>query len=1018
MAKNKSAKKTTAKQNAASSATSDPQSSKNAVDLEKGAASKTQKPDSHFPIVGIGASAGGLEALDELFDHMPPDTGMSFVVVTHQHPGHTSLLPELLGKHTKMPVAEATDGVKLQPNHVYVAPPSSSLATLNGTLQLMQPAAAKPGKPRLSIDYFFHSLATDRQHQAICIVLSGTGTDGTIGLKAIKAESGMAMVQKPESAKYAGMPSSAMATGLVDYVSPVAELPAQLVAYANGPYLKGGMPPSVKSLPADSMQKIFLLLRNRTGHDFSHYKSSTIQRRIERRMNVHQIDTPNNYVKFIQDNPSETDLLFKELLISVTNFFRDPAAFEALAKQLLLLLKSRPEKYTLRVWVPGCATGEEVYSIAILIHECMEQINRHFDVQIFGTDLDNDAIEAARTGVYPDGIAGDVSSARLERYFNHEDSTYRICKEIREMAVFAPQNVIKDPPFTKLDLISCRNLLIYLDSELQRLLLPIFHYALKADGLLLLGPSESTGQFNDRLETLDKKWKIYRRKDAAAVAYTTPELPTSTTTVNKPLKGNAAMTDPNDPAAKNPKQLSAIIERCLLEELCPASVVANERGDVIYVHGHTGKFLELAKGLAGTNVLDMARKGLEHELASAIRRVAAGAGRADKKNVRVKTNGDHVLVNVSVKKITDPESIRGLLMISFLPIEEKEAVSRATSDDSTTGSKEKPGSIIELTSDGDTNEVDLLKSELQHLRESHQATLEELETSNEELKSTNEELQSTNEEIQSTNEELETSKEEMHSLNEELTTVNSELQSKVEDLSQTNDDMQNLLNSTEIATIFLDRDLNINRFTDQAKSLISVRPSDVGRPINELATHIKTHDLQKYCQDVLKKLTAFEIEVRSTDGKWFMMKIMPYRTSENVIEGVVITFVDISPLMAGREALAFSQSIINTVTQPLVILDEDLHVVAANKSFYKTFKTSEKQSAGELLFELGSAQWDVAELRSRLEQVLSKDKPFELFEIEAEFPKIGRRTFSLSGHQLDRDEGLPGMILLAMEEIT
>ena len=920
-----------------------------------------------------------------------------------------------------MPVAEATDGVRLQPNHVYVAPPSLNLAILKGSLQLMEPKKVKPGTPRLPIDYFFHSLVNDRQHRAICIVLSGTGTDGTIGLKAIKAGSGMAMVQKPETAKYAGMPGSAMATGLVDYVSPVGELPAQLVAYASGNYLKGGSPAAATVLPPEPLNKIFLLLRGRTGHDFSSYKSSTIRRRIERRMNVHQINEARHYVRFLQENPHEIDLLFKELLISVTNFFRDPQAFDALAIALIPLLKSRPEGYTIRAWVPGCATGEEVYSLAILLRECMDKLKKHFDLQVFGTDLDSDAIESARLGIYPDGIAGDVSPERLERYFVHSDNTYRICKEIREMAVFATQNVIKDPPFTKLDLLSCRNLLIYLDADLQKRLLPVFHYGLKPNGLLFLGPSESVGQFDDRFEMVDKKWKIFRRKDAAVATYPLPKIPAVLPVTDAANAEETPGIVSNAGLRNKPNRLlSTVIERHLLDQFCPASVVVNDRGDIVYVHGRTGDFLELAEGQVRTNVLDMARKGLENELGSAIRQVAGGASDVRRNGIRVKTNGNHLVVDLLVHRIREPESIRGLLMITFQP--NAAATENAKLDGVNVIVTAAPGVVTE-NKDGDGSENspgldrESLERELRYMRDSRQSTLEELETSNEELKSTNEELQSTNEELQSTNEELETSKEEMHSLNEELTTVNSELQSRVDELSQANNDMQNLLNSTEIATIFLDRDLNIKRFTEHVKDLVSIRKFDIGRPIGELALNLKQDDLQEHCRNVLKTLTRFEIEVRSKTGKWFLMKIMPYRTSENVIDGLVLTFVDISPLMAGRDALTFSQGIVNTVRQPLVILDDEMRVVSANKAFYTTFKTSEKQSVGENVFELGGAQWDDAELRGQLMQVLNKDKTFDGLKITAEIPKLGRRTFLLNGRRLDREEGLPEMILLAMEEV-
>jgi two-component system CheB/CheR fusion protein len=477
-----------------------------------------------FPIVAIGASAGGLEALQEFFSHTPAETGIGFVVVTHQHPGHVSLLPDLLARVSSMRVVEAADGTVVEPNHVYVGTPGGLLAISGGMLRRLD--TELENSPHLPIDSFFRSLAEDQREHAICIVLSGTGADGTLGMRTIKAESGMAMVQQPPSAKYAGMPSSAMATGLADYILPAADRPGQLIAYSRGPYLKNrtaAVP--APAFPKEPLQRIFSLLRARTNHDFASYKMNTIRRRIERRMNVHQIKEADEYVRYLQENPHEIDMLFSELLISVTSFFRDPPAFETLAERALpSLLGTRSDEHALRVWVPGCASGEEAYSIAILLHECMAKMKTRFDVQIFGTDLDSHAIDAARAGVYAAGISADVSKERLERYFVREDNAYRVAKEIREMLVFAPQNVIKDPPFTKLDLVVCRNMLIYLDGDAQRRLLPVFHYALRPNGLLFLGPSESIGRFADLFEPIDNKWKIFRKKETVSPMYPLMEL--------------------------------------------------------------------------------------------------------------------------------------------------------------------------------------------------------------------------------------------------------------------------------------------------------------------------------------------------------------------------------------------------------------------------------------------------------------------------------------------------------------
>lgn len=959
-------------------------------------------PARKFPIVGIGASAGGLEAIEELLENLTADSGMAFVIITHQLPGHTSMLPELLARKTDMPVMEATEGLQVKPNNVYVGPPDGRLAILNGTLHRLE--TGKEPAPKLPIDFFFRSLAEDQQERAICIILSGTGSDGTLGLKSIKGESGMAMVEQPQAAKYSGMPASAIATGLADYVLPPAAMPAQLIAYVQGPYLKAAaVAAELPTVPAEPLQKIYILLRSRTGNDFSSYKSSTLHRRIERRMNVHQIKDPNQYVRYLQETPHEIDTLFKELLISVTSFFRDPAAWDALSHPLEELVRLRPDNSTLRVWVPGCATGEEVFSIAILLRECLDNAHRPLGVQIFGSDLDAAAIETARIGRYPEGIAGDVPPPRLERFFLRDDGSYRIRKEIRDLAIFAPQNVIKDPPFTKLDLISCRNLLIYLNSDLQKKLLPIFHYALKPDGLLFLGPSETVGSFTDLFEPLDKRWKIFRRKEGALNINPLLEMPAQPVAAEK-FASNAAS------PVSNSRQVhfATVIEHLLLGRFTPASVVVNARGDILYIHGRTGAYLEPSQGQPRNNLLEMARDGLQIELAAAMRQCVSKGTEVVAENVRVKTDGQIIYVNLGVAPLRDPESVRGLLLVTFRP--SSPAPEKTTKTRKSSGGKDR---------------FEQLERELQHMRESHQATLEELEMSNEELKSTNEELQSTNEELQSTNEELETSKEEMQSLNEELTTVNAELQTKVEDLSQANDDMQNLLNSTDIATVFLDNDLNIKRFTEQSKKLVMLRPTDVGRPISELAISLEQNDLAADCQRVLQTLIFKESEVRTRDGVNYLMRILPYRTAENAIDGLVLTFVDINRLKLAESAKrevelsrTFFESIVQTIPHPLMVLDEALRVVAVNEAFCVTFHTTRQETEGQLIYDLGNRQWDIAELRELLENILPRNSPFNGFLVEHEFPKVGQLAFMLNACRLEHAPNLPSLILLSLDEVT
>ncbi len=858
---------------------------------------------------------------------------MAFVVITHQHPGHTSLLPELLGKETKMSVVEAADGMKLEANHVYVGPSGGHLALLGGTLQRME--TDRKEAPRLPIDYFFRSLAEDQRERAIGIVLSGTGTDGTLGVKAIKGESGMVMVQQPESAKYAGMPSSAIATGMADYVLPTAAMPRQLVAYVKGPYLAGGaVAADGPEVAAEPIQKIFVLLRSRTGHDFSSYKTNTIGRRIERRMNVHQISRPSHYLRYLRENPHEIDSLFKELLIGVTSFFRDPDAWEKLCVELERLIASRPEDYTLRIWVPGCSSGEEVYSTAILFRECMDTAKRGADAQVFGTDLDTEAIETARAGKYPDGIAVDVSPKRLERFFTRDDGFYRVRNEIRELAVFAVQNVIKDPPFTKLDMIVCRNLLIYLNNELQKKLLPIFHYALKPDGLLFLGPSETLGASGELFEPLDKRWKIFRRRESATALRALPEMPTQPRR-GLSAAGGEAFPDGRLPSVLKEGHVGKVIERVLLARFAPVSAVVSERGDIVYVHGRTGDLLEPTAGEPRHNIVEMAREGLQIELAAALRQCAASGADVTRQQVKVKANGHSTRVNLHVCRLKEPESVRGLLLVTFQPVPEAPAPVETK--------PHRPAEAVEV------ERLAQLERELQYMKETYQTTLEELETSNEELKSTNEELQSTNEELQSTNEELETSKEEMQSLNEELTTVNAELQSKVEQLSQATDDMQNLLNSTNIATVFLDNELSIKRFTDQARELVMLRPTDVGRPISELASHLEQDNLPAECSTVLRTLVYKEREVRTKQGSHYLMRIMPYRTAENVIDGLVLTFVDINRLKEAEKSLRRMAKVFQDAANAILIVDLAGTIVDLNDTAERQFGLARPALRGKSL---------------------------------------------------------------------
>lgn len=861
--------------------------------------------DSSFPIVGIGASAGGLAAFEAFFSGMPAniDPGMAFVLVQHLAPDHKSILTDLIRRYTTMQVFEVEDGMVVQINCTYIIPPNCDMAFLNGKLHLLEPTA--PRGQRLPIDFFFRSLAQDQRERAIGIVLSGTGSDGSLGVRAIKGEGGMIMVQNPESTEFDGMPRSAIATGLVDYELPAAEMPAKLIAYvahAFGSLPRSGNDHTPKSESA--LKKIFILLRAQTGHDFSQYKPSTIHRRIERRMAVHQIEVIDNYVKYLQQTPSEVESLFRDLLIGVTNFFRDPEAFQALEELVIpKLFNDKPAGSTIRVWSTGCSTGEEAYSIAILLQERIEALKQSYVVQVFATDIDSSAIAIARAGLYPASIAADLTPERLARFFSVEadGSAYRIHKGIRDMLVFSEQDVIKDPPFSKLDLISCRNLLIYMSAELQRKLIPLFHFALKPQGILFLGTSEGIGGFDTLFTMLDRKAKLYQRKGdcqgTARGALGRVLLPVMEIHASRPL-GDVK---PESTLSSMKMPLQELTERTLLQQIAPASALVNQQGDILYLHGRTGMYLEMASGEVGiSNILKMARKGLRRDLTLALHKAMSTKEVVRCLGLRVKTNGHFTLVNLTVcpAELSSTATSGSDLYLVILDDAPSLSAERMPHGDVTDSAGEKL-----LAIDAEAT-IGALRQELRAKDEYIQATHEELESSNEELKSSNEEMQSVNEELQSTNEELETSKEELQSVNEELATVNCELQTKVADLSRANNDMNNLLAGTGIGTVFVDLQLHILRFTPAASTIINLILSDIGRPVAHIVSNLVGYDsLVSDTQSVLNSLKLKEVEVQAKDGNWYLMRIQPYRTLDNVIEGAVISFVNISEAVLARAAL-------------------------------------------------------------------------------------------------------------------
>jgi two-component system, chemotaxis family, CheB/CheR fusion protein len=792
-----------------------------------------------------------------------------------------------------MQVYEVTDGMVVQPNCAYIIPPNRDMAFLNGALQLLEQTA--PRGMRLPIDFFFRSLAQDQHERAICIVLSGTGSDGTLGVRAIKGEGGMVMAQNPDSTEYDGMPRSAIATGLVDYELPPAEMPAQLIAYVAHAFGKSPRPATAPPPKAESaLKKIFILLRAQTGHDFSQYKPSTINRRIERRMAVHQTESMDGYVKYLQQMPAEVEALFRDLLIGVTSFFRDPEAFKALEEQVIpKLFAGKPAGGMIRVWSPGCSTGEEAYSLAILLAERREELRQSFKVQVFGTDIDSQAIATARAGLYPASIAADISPERLARFFTAEPDggAYRIHKAIRDLLVFSEQNMIQDPPFSKVDLVSCRNLLIYMGGDLQKKIMPLFHYALNEGGFLFLGTSETVGEFGNLFAALDRKLKLYQRKEVFHGAqHVAPDrfLP-SMMAMDAAIPRAAAKK-----AGPGELPLRELTEQALLQQVAPAAVLVNGHGDILYIHGRTGMYLEPSPGAAGvSNILKMVREGLRHDLTTALHKAATGKEIVRCPSLSVRTNGDFTTVNLTVRPVatgpaTTPKAPLYLVILEHVPPDLEPAQNAAAL---------KAGEGVDGPDTDANARIAALKQELRAKEEYLQAAFEELETSNEELKSSNEEMQSVNEEMQSTNEELETSKEELQSVNEELATVNAELQTKVADLSRASNDMNNLFAGTGIGSIFVDHQLRILRFTPAATRIINLIQSDTGRSVGHIVSNLAGYDnLVADTQTVLDTLVPKEVEVRTKEGQWHTMRIVPYRTLDNVIEGAVITFVNITEM--------------------------------------------------------------------------------------------------------------------------
>ncbi len=799
------------------------------------------------------------------------------------------------------------------------------------------------------------------------------------------------------------MPRSAILTGLVDHILPVEEMPAELGRYLQHPYLK--TPPRTVSVTKQFetfVDKILLLIRTTTRHDFTGYKQNTIRRRLERRMALHKLTRVADYYRYLQENPPEVQTLFRDLLITVTSFFRDPEAFKILSDQVIPGIMAKKESGgSIRVWVPACASGEEAISLAILLAEARERLCKAVSIQVFATDIDSESIDRARQAEYPESIAADVSPERLKLFFNKKDGAFKVKPEIREMVVFATQNLIGDPPFSRLDLISCRNVLIYLGPELQKKIIPLFHFVLNPEGYLFLGSSESVGQFADLFRPLDSKWKIYRRKDLGLGPR--PDYP-----LRLDPAGQLVAPGPIRRPGQAETPVQEVLGKIILERYAPPCVLINDNCDILHFQGATDRFLAPPIGEPSLNLLKMAREGLRHKLAPLLRQSIKEKIAVQAKGVTLPHPEGLQTIDLTVQPL---ESAMGPNL--FLVVFEDRTPPPAT-----------PGKKARKLPPAEAADARLqdLQQELQGTKEALQTTIEELEAANEELRSTSEEIQSANEELQSSNEELETSKEELQSTNEELMTVNAELENKVEELTATNSDFDNLLAGTEIGTIFLNRNLGIKRFTPLVTKLFSLIPTDVNRSLTDITSRIKYDHLYQDAQEVLATLQTKEVEIESREGKWYSMRIMPYRTRRNVIDGVVLTFTDITRLKQLRDqlegALYYAEGIVETVREPLMVLDSDLKVQSANRSFYQTFQTTPPETEGRRIYELGNGQWDIPRLRQLLEEIVPQNAGFENFEVEHDFPGLGVRTMMLNARRLEARPGRPSLILLALEDVT
>jgi two-component system CheB/CheR fusion protein len=953
-------------------------------------AEKSFAAEKTFPIVGVGASAGGLEAFTQLLEHLPSTTGMAFVLIQHLDPTHTSQLPEILSRKSTMPIREVQGDTPVKSDHVYVIPASENLRIEKGILRTM-PRPVGSSTPNMAVDEFLKALARDRGKLAFGIVLSGTASDGTIGLKAIKAEGGITFAQEPSSAKFDGMPSSAIAAGAVDFVLPPEAIAQQLVALSNHPYLTEGPPEEseseVSAATNGDIFPIFGLLRSATGIDFTHYKHNTILRRIERRMALHGIETVKDYSRKLRHDRAEAKILAQEFLINVTAFFREPEAFEALRELAFpALIENRSVDDPIRVWIPGCSTGEEAYSLAIALTEFLDANHCSIPIQIFATDLSDMVIEKARAGFYLENALSGVSPERLQRFFIKRERIYQISQAIRNICVFAKQDLTKDPPFSKLDLISCCNLLIYLGPVLQKKAISVFHYALKPGGFLVLGSSESLGSHSESFQVVDRKQRIFsKHRSTAPIGSGLPTDQRMAVPYNAPLEG------------ANPlKNIQRHVDRMLLAEYAPAGVIIDDSMHVLQVRGETGHYLQIPSGEPTTDLTRLLRPGLLAGVRSAIRKARQQGTQVRESGLRVKSGDKMHDLELRVSPIHDPNSKEPCFLILF---------------DELTRQRKTPasarGRVKTVTS------AKRAQDEVQRLEEELRATRDYLQSIIESQEAASEELRSANEEAQATNEELDTAKEELQASNEELNTVNDELRARNLEQSTLNSDLRKLLESINVPLVMVGKDLRIRWFTPAIEPLLNLLPTDQGRPVTDLQSSA-IPNFRELLMAALAGEQGQNIEIQNPAGRWQSLRILPYRGPANAIEGAIATLIDIDDLKRARD---FAEAVVGVVREPLIVLDAALRVRTANRAFYQVFQVEAQDIEGRLIYEVGGGQWNIPKLRQLLEEILPKHKSMMDFQLEQNYMGIGTKTMVLHAREI-RHGDHERLILLAIDDIT